>query len=262
MEHKSRSLARGRGQVVWWGASRLCDSIGSAPTGRQHAVFRSRGRDRRAAPKLAPRLRIVRQDHARGRAALGLAAAPRDDFTVRDDRARRLLGAMPIVEQLRLPLQLAAARVERVEIVVGARIDDRIAEDREVPIDGRHRKIFAEIRGQRAPVLPKQIAARRVDRLNEIARIGEVHHAAVDERRALLNAGPRARVQTIRKAPTFLPFTSVRGLKPQVSSVRLHISQSAGSGFWSTRSVTGTNSACGCAITALATKRTARTSVR
>ncbi len=42
--------------------------------------------------------------------------------------------------------------------------------------------------GQGAPVLPKQIAARRVDRLNEIARIGEIHHAAVDERRALLNA--------------------------------------------------------------------------
>ena len=42
MEHESRSLAHGRGQVVWWGASRLCDSIGSAPTGRQQAADPSR----------------------------------------------------------------------------------------------------------------------------------------------------------------------------------------------------------------------------
>src|SRR5690606_28556992 len=83
-----------------------------------------RRRDDSAPPELPARLRIVRRDHARVRAAFGLAAAPGDDLALRDDRPRRLLRAALVVKNLGLPAQLARARVEREDVVVRARVDD------------------------------------------------------------------------------------------------------------------------------------------
>jgi hypothetical protein len=57
--------------------------------------------------------------------------------------------------------------------------------------------------------------------------------------------GPSARVHTIRRVRTLFAVICVSGLCPQVFSVRRHISQSAGSGFWSMASVTGANAAAG-----------------
>ena len=58
------------------------------------------------------------------------------------------------------------------------------------------------------------------------------------------------RVQIIFSLPTLARLICVSGLKPQLFSVRRHISQSAGSGFCKILSVTGMNGAgAGCAKT-------------
>ena len=187
------------------------------------AVRLSGRRNRAPPPELAARARVVRHDHAGGRATLGLAAAARDDLAVCDDRARRVLCAAPVVEQLDFPRELARACVERVEIIVGARVDQRAGVDREITVDGRHGEIFGEIGRQRAAILPLEVARRGVECLNEIARVRKVHDAVVDERRAFLDAGPeRARPHHLQLADIAAVDFDERAVAPQIERAPPH----------------------------------------
>ena len=69
---------------------------------------------------------VERRDHACLGSAFGLAAAPRDDLAVRDDRARAVLRALAVVEDERLPGELARARVERVCVTVGPVVENQV----------------------------------------------------------------------------------------------------------------------------------------
>src|SRR5688572_25569892 len=97
---------------------------------------------------------IVRGDHTRIGTAFRLAAAAGNDLAVGDDRARCLLRALLIVEDLRFPGQRAGLCIEREDEVVGTGVDDLVTVDREIAIDGEDRHERAEVRGQPALVLP------------------------------------------------------------------------------------------------------------
>src|SRR5690606_18121313 len=139
-------------------------------------------------PQLLAGRRVERGDHARLGSAFGLAAAARDDLAVHDDRARAVLGAHAIVEDQALPRELAGARVYRVRVAVRAVVEDQIAVYRDIAVRAGRGKVFADVVRHTPPILPDQIPGRRVDRLRDIERIREVHHAVVDERGALLVA--------------------------------------------------------------------------
>ena len=89
---------------------------------------------------------------------------------------------------LRLPHERAGARVDRVDHVVAAGVDQRRAPNRQVAI-GAAGDAFGEV----ALVLPDELAGLRVERLDVVAAVRHVHHAAVDERRCFLRARRPAR---------------------------------------------------------------------
>jgi hypothetical protein len=139
--------------------------------------------DRVEAPELPASLRVVRRDHAGVAARVGLALAARDQLAVGDNRSAARGRALVRVEHLRLPDERARPRVERVDEVVRARVEDQIAPHRERAI-GFGTDAFGEL----AAVFPNQVAGRRVDRLDVVARVRDEHHAVVHERRAFLVA--------------------------------------------------------------------------
>ena len=145
-------------------------------------------RDRAPAPGLFARFRVERGDHARLRAAFGLAASARDDLAVRDDRTGAVLRALAIIEDERLPNQLARARIERVCVAVGPVVENQVIVDREIAIRRKRRQVLADVLGDAPPILPKQITRRRVEALRDVIRIRKEHHAVVHERRAFLIA--------------------------------------------------------------------------
>src|SRR5690606_8456148 len=97
----------------------------------------SRLRDRARAPKLFAGFRVERGDYAGFGAAFRLTGAARDHLAVRDDRPRAVLRAAAVVEDHRLPDELAGAGVERVGEVVGAVVEDQVAPDREIRSEER-----------------------------------------------------------------------------------------------------------------------------
>ncbi len=104
-----------------------------------------------------------------------------------------------VVEDLGFPDEAARRGIERIDEVVGAVVDDEPVVDREVAIRLRERHELAEIRGQRAPMLPELLARRGIERRRDVRRAREVQHAVVHERDALLRGcgveidGPRER---------------------------------------------------------------------
>ena len=59
-------------------------------------------------------------------------------------------------------------------------------------MDGERNEL-AEVRGELALVLPQQVAGPGVERLNQVIRVRQIHHAVVDERRRFLDvARPHA----------------------------------------------------------------------
>ena len=95
-----------------------------------------------------------------------------------------------VVENLRLPGQLAGHGVEGIDVVVVARIDDRHAVNGHVPVVLRKAAHdLGDVVRNVAAVLPQQVAGHGVDRLQVIVRVRHEQHAAVRQRRPLL--GPR-----------------------------------------------------------------------
>ena len=117
-----------------------------------------------------------------------LAGTAGDDHPVRHDRAARVADKK-IAAAIGLPDQLAGAGIQRDDDVVPAHEVDVVAVERDaalaLSVVGGERLL----RRQLVPVLPDQIARRSVDRLDHVAGIPEIHHAVVDERRRLVDAG-------------------------------------------------------------------------
>ena len=144
--------------------------------------------DRVEAPQFLAGPRVVRRDDAGVAAGVGLALAAGDHLAVGDDRAAAGPRALLRIEHRRFPGQLAGPRVERVDEVVGARVDDEVAPDRDRAIG-----LVAHAFRQLAPVIPDHVAGFHVDGHDVVAGVRHIHHAVVDDRRALLVAGSRAR---------------------------------------------------------------------
>ena len=129
------------------------------------------GRGGAPPPQLGPGQGVVGSDDA-GLGSTRRAAAPsRDHLPAGDDRPRAVgRGVGAVVEDTGLPHQLAGHRVEGEGEVVGAGVDDQPVVDREVAVgDGEPADVLVDVRGQIAPVLPHEVAARGVDGLDDIA---------------------------------------------------------------------------------------------
>ena len=129
------------------------------------------------APHLLPGSGVVRGDDARVAAGVGLALAAGDDLAVGDDRSAGRRGTFPGLENRRFPHQLPGLRVQRVDVVVRARIDDQVAPDRKGPGPLRVHAFR-----QLAFVLPQSVAGLRVGREDVVACARHIHDAVVDER--------------------------------------------------------------------------------
>ncbi len=211
-------------------------------------------RDRARAPELFARLRVERREHAGLGAAFGLAAAARDHLAVRDDRARAVLRAVAVVEDLRFPRELARARVERVRVVVGAVVEDQVAVDREIAVDRRERDVVVVVVLHGPAVFPDQVAGRSVDGLRDVVRVRKEHHAVVHERRAFLHAlreRPRPHEPQLRDVALRSPARA--GCSPSDSACGATTASRAASGFCSIASVTGRKLRCcaGCCAAAV-----------
>ena len=146
------------------------------------ASFGSPGqRDRRRAPQLLPGVRIVAGDEAGLlRVALATVGAG-DEDAVGDDRAAVPAEAQRVVGLDRLPHLLAGPRVERDEIHVGRGEEQLVAVERQ-RAGGAGPRVFR----QPVAVDPDDVAGRRVERLNDVPRVGEEHDAVVHQRGRLV----------------------------------------------------------------------------
>ena len=105
----------------------------------------TRRRNRAAPPEFGPGLGVVGDDDAGVGTAAGQATAARDHLAVGDDRAGALHRRLRlVVEDHRLPDQLARRRVEGEGELVDARVDDQTVVDRDVAVVGRERPDLPE----------------------------------------------------------------------------------------------------------------------
>ncbi len=148
-------------------------------------------RHRPPPPQLLAGERVVGDDDARLGPAARPAAPPGDHLAVGDDRPRAVSGrGLPVVEDLRLPGDLAGRGVEAEHVAVVAGVDDEAVVDRDVAVVARvAADVLVHVLGQIAPVRPQQVAGRRVDRLDDVARLGHVEDAVVRQGCAFLPAG-------------------------------------------------------------------------
>ena len=108
-----------------------------------------------------------------------------DDPAVHHDRPARVGIAVVVVGHPGLPDELPGPAVEG--------HDEGVARPQEqlVAVDGEVAAVRAAQRlGQRAAVLPQQGAGRGVESLDDVAGVGEIHHAVVHEGRRLVAAVP------------------------------------------------------------------------
>ena len=105
-----------------------------------------------------------------------------DDDAVGDDGAGVLAEALRVVVLDRPPRHLAGPRVEGDEGRV------RGGEEHPVAVEGQGagRRPLRRILGQRRSVLPDDVAGDRVQRLHDVPRAGQKHHAVVHQRRRLV----------------------------------------------------------------------------
>ena len=139
-------------------------------------------------PQLSAAVRIVGGDDTRLRPGAGPATAPGDHLAVGDDGTGALDRRMrPIVKDLRVPDQLARSRVEGEDMVVVAGIDNQPAVDGQITVVGAEAAdVAGNVVGKVAAMLPDEVAAHRIDRLNDILRVGQVQHSVVDQWSRLL----------------------------------------------------------------------------
>ena len=131
--------------------------------------------DEAAAPQLLAGRGVVGDDDAGVRAAFRCAAPAGDHLAVGDDRARGLVGRVDgVVEHPRLPRHLAGPRVDRDHPVVRRAVEEVVAVDGDVAVgvDQAADHVVGQVVGPVAAVLPDQVAAHRVDRLDDVARFG------------------------------------------------------------------------------------------
>src|SRR6185503_16124006 len=145
-------------------------------------------RDRARAPQFAAGLRVEGRDDARLGPTLGLAASPRDDLAVHDDRTGAVLGPGPVVEDFRLPDELAGTRVQRVGKAVRAVVEDQVVVDREIAVRLGRWEVLADVLGNFAAMLPDEVAGHRVQSLCDVVRVRKEKDAVVHERRSFLIA--------------------------------------------------------------------------
>ena len=108
-----------------------------------------------------------------------------DDDPVGDDRTGVLAEALRVVGLDRLPRLLAGPRVERDEVGVGGGQEQLVAVERQRAGGAR-----ARVLGQPVAVHPDDVAGRRVEGLDDVARVGEEHDAVMHQRRGLVVARP------------------------------------------------------------------------
>ena len=124
---------------------------------------------------------VVRRDEATVRHEPRAAVDAVDDPPAGHERPAGVGIAVLVVGHAGLPDQRAGAAVER--------RDERVARAHEqlVAVDGQIAAVrAAQRRGQRPAVLPEQRAGGGVERLHHVARVGEIQHAVMDERRRLV----------------------------------------------------------------------------
>ena len=120
-----------------------------------------------------------------GNEAAGLreSAAPcnaADHHAIRNRRSGRMGETIRLVRLLRLPHELTAPRIDGDHRQVGRGHEDLVLVER----DGAHHVGPAPF-GILAAVLPDDVAGPRVERLQDVSRIGQEHHAVMDQRRRL-----------------------------------------------------------------------------
>src|SRR5262245_41893789 len=149
----------------------------------------------------------MRNDDTCERALLGLTAPARKDLSFCDDRTGCLLRRTFFhIEDAVFPNKLSRCCIEREYVVISARIDNRIAVNGDVAVDARYGQYFGDVFLPLTLVLPNQIAGRRIHRLNQIAWVGQIHHAPINERSRLLNA------RTHTPGPDHPQTTNVRAI--------------------------------------------------
>ena len=162
------------------------------------------GRNQAPAPELLSGPRVVSHDDARLGTAPRAAAPAGDHLAVGDDGAGRVPGGvLRVVEELRLPDQLAGGGVQREGVVVVGGVDDHVVPDRDVAVDAdQAAQVVVDVVGDVPAILPLQVAGHRVQRLDDVVRVRHVQRAAVRDRRSLL--------RTRRRAPASRPCAGRR----------------------------------------------------
>ena len=145
----------------------------------------ARPRHRRRAPQLAAGGGVVPGDEAAVVPEPQAAGHAGDDNAVHDERPARELVPLGGVGDLRLPRHLAGPPVEGDDVRVGGVEDDAVAVDGDVAVGPPPAARGREL----APVLPQQVAGRRVEGLHDVAGAREVHHAVVHDGGRLLRPG-------------------------------------------------------------------------
>ena len=174
----------------------------------------ARGGDEAAPPQLRAGRGVVRDDDAGVRTSLRRAAPAGDHLAVGDDRAGGLVGRVDgVVEHHRLPRHLAGPRVDGDHPGVRRAVEQVAAVDGDVAVgvDQAADRVVGHVVGPLAAVLPDQVAAHRVERLDDVARVRHVEDAVVDERRSLLQAGTERTRPDQPQARDVVPVDLVEG---------------------------------------------------
>ena len=86
----------------------------------------------------------------------GMQLRPETTLPLATDRAGSLVSRVrAVVEDLRLPRRLARRRVDRVDVVVGAVVDDQVAVDGDVAVGRDREEVVVEVVREVATVLPQ-----------------------------------------------------------------------------------------------------------
>ena len=117
-----------------------------------------------------------------------LACAAGDDHSAHHDGAGGVADVQ-VAAAIGFPDDFAAAGAERDDVVVPGYEKDLVAIERDAAL--ALSESVAERPGlrQRMAILPQEISSHRIDGLDHIAGITEIHHAVVDKRRGFVRAG-------------------------------------------------------------------------
>ena len=156
----------------------------------------------------------------------GMQLRPETTLAAGDDRPRGLRRRVdPVVEDLRLPGQLAGRRIEGEDVIVRAGVDDVAAVDRHVAVGLQQvrKDVLCDVLRHFAPVLPDQVARDGVDGLNDVTRVRHVEHPAVGQRRPLLAARPEGACPDHPQVADVLPVDLIeRAVAPAVERPAPH----------------------------------------